>query len=72
MMAYPTMEQVEQASQIQLARWYRFLESPGTEAIDKSNFDEVLREQVKIQARLLERFESFGGWNPTLSKQVGW
>lgn len=59
-MSYPTVEEVEEASKIQLARWYRFLESPPSDA------------DVEVLNLILERFDKLGGWNPQLSKQVGW
>ena len=59
-MSYPTTEQVEDASHEQLARWYRFLESPPGDA------------EAEVMNLILERFNKLGGWNPALSKQVGW
>ncbi len=66
------MKEVEAMSHFQLARMYRFQGSAGRDAVGKSNFEEILQEQLKIQERMLERFEKMGGWNPALSKQVGW
>jgi len=56
---WPTSTQVEQASKILLARWIRELPSP-----DNSGETEILESIIK-------RFNSLGGWNPTLSKQIG-
>ncbi len=70
-MGYPTMEAVEAMSHYQLARMYRFQGSAGLDAVGKPDFEEILQAQLKIQARMLERFEKMGGWNPQLSKQVG-
>jgi len=71
-MSYPTMEQVEAMSHYDLAVMWRFQGSPGQDAIGKPNFEEKLQEQLKIQKRAMERFEELGGWNPALSKTVGW
>ncbi len=71
-MSYPTMEEVEAMSHFQLAHMYRFQGSAGRDAIGKPNFEEILQQQLKIQERMLERFEKMGGWNPQLSKQIGW
>lgn len=56
---FPTMEQVEQASHEQLAKWYRFLPSGDTD------------EQQRIQDRIGQRFKELGGMNPALSKKIG-
>ena len=63
---YPTAEQVEAASKTQLAYWYRFLPSP--DGID----DEGLENQIKIVNRITERFNEMGGFDPELSKRIGW
>ena len=70
-MNYPTMEQVESADHIQLARWCRFLSSPGAIAIGCANFSEILEEQKTALDRIIIRFNEFGGWNSELSKHVG-
>jgi hypothetical protein len=57
---YPSLEQVQDASHEQLARWYRHLQSPQDEA------------QVKVMERIVERFQQLGGFTPELSKRVGW
>lgn len=71
-MSYPTMEQVEAMSHYDLARMWRFQGSPGQDAVGQPDFQVKLGEQLKIQKRAMERFEEMGGWNPSLSKQVGW
>jgi len=70
--AYPTLGQVEAADRIQLARWWRFLPSPGESAIGCKNFPDVFAGEAAIQKRIMERFEAMGGWTPEVSKQVGW
>ena len=72
-MRYPSLEQVDNATQLELGRWLRFLPSPGMRAIEAGMIGEELDEHLffesKIQARISERFE---GWNSTLSKAIGW
>lgn len=58
-MDFPTLAEVNQADKMQLARWYRFLEC--TE-----------EEHIPIINRVVDRFKEAGGWNPALSKAVGW
>ena len=70
---YPTMEEVEAASHKQLARWYRFLPSPGADAIGSSigKFEKALEEEAPIMNRIHERFTELGRMNPQLSKEIG-
>jgi hypothetical protein len=56
---FPTLEQVEKASQEQLAKWYRFLPTGNT------------AEQKKIMDRIAKRFKASGGMTPELSKKIG-
>lgn len=74
-MKYPTLLEVERASHEQLAHWSRFLPSPGENYIgadDAVMFKNKLEEEVLIMKRIWEKFQELGGWNPILSKQVGW
>lgn len=71
-MRYPTLAEVESADREQLARWYRFLDSPGTGAIGTKNFDSSLDEQRLILDRIIERFKQMGMFTPELSKTIGW
>ena len=71
-MNYPTMEEVEKADRLTICRWFRFLPSPGTRAIGKPNFNEVLEEEVKIMNRIDGRLKEFGGFTPEISKALGW
>ena len=64
-MTYPTKEEVENASKEQLARWYRFLPSPGENNIENIDSEE------EILNSILHRFSKLGGWNSYLSKKVG-
>jgi len=55
---FPTMNQVEKADKVQLAKWYRFL--LGT-----------TEEQRKTLRRVARRLKELGGMTPELSKKVG-
>lgn len=73
-MEYPTLEVVKTASKYELAKWYRFLPSPGSKHILKSYevFDSKLKEEQLVMNTIVERFTEMGGFDPQLSKQVGW
>lgn len=60
MMPYPALADVPKADKLQLGRWMRFLPSPETPA------------QQVILSEILFRFQDYGGWNPIISKAVGW
>ena len=66
---YPTEEEVEAADQNKLGYWFRFLRSPGMSATETDDFNEILEAELKILALIRERFK---GWNPPISKSVGW
>lgn len=59
-MPYPTLEQVTNAGQLQLAKWMRFLGSPQTD------------KQMHVLDAIQAKFKANGGWTPELSKLVGW
>lgn len=69
---YPTLEQVEAADQMQLCRWWRFLESPGLNAVGTDEFQAVLDSETAIMDRIAERFHEAGGFTPEISKAIGW
>lgn len=73
MMEYPTIEDVEQADRLQLAKWYRHLPSPGFQMREISliAINRQPDSEKKIMARIVERFEEFGGFTPEISKAVG-
>ena len=71
-MPYPTMEEVEAASSLQLATWSRRLESPGLRAAGGPDFEVVFAQEKAVADRIQERFKALGGWTPMLSKAVGW
>jgi len=56
---FPTLQEVEKADKVQLARSYRFLPS-GETAVSQ-----------KIMKRIAERFEKLGGMTAELSKKIG-
>lgn len=58
-MNFPSAEQVESATRVQLAWWLRFLEAESDEEIAR-----VLR--------MWKRFADLGGWSPEVSKQIRW
>ena len=69
---YPTMEQVESAAQMQLCEWYRFLKSPGSDAIGSSIFQQVMDREKPIMDRIVKRVKEEGGFTPAISKALGW
>lgn len=74
-MTYPTDAEIESADHVTLARWYRFLRSPGMSVIDHPNATE--RERIRVDQmnkldRIIARFNGAGGWTPAISKTVGW
>jgi hypothetical protein len=56
---FPTLEQVEEASHEQLARWCKFLAADTPE-------------EDKILDRIVERFEQLGGMTEELDKRIGY
>lgn len=74
-MPYPSLEEVERADKVTLAKWFRFLPAPGTSVHRKRStreFEEVWRNEMYILNRILERFEQEGGMTPDLSRIIGW
>ena len=71
-MLYPTLKEVEKTSRVQLARWYRFLPSPGNAAIGKKTFEKILGEEKAVMDRICERFKELGGMTSEISKILGW
>lgn len=56
---FPTMEQVEKADRVQIARWHCFLPPPK------------LPVQQEITDRIADRFLNMGGLTPGLRKKIG-
>lgn len=71
-MDYPTLEQVEAADRLQLARWYRFLPAPGIGAVERDDFDVVLHREGRVMSRIILRLQDAGGMTPEVSKAIGW
>ena len=71
-MGYPTLGEVEKANRIQLARWYRFMDSPGMSAIKGDDFEIVMMKEKEILDRIIVRFTEMGGFSPDISKHIGW
>ncbi len=71
-MKYPSLSEVESANTMQLAEWYRFLDSPGARAIGSSEFQEVLAHEKPIMDLIYDRFMQSGGMTPEISKAIGW
>lgn len=71
-MRYPTKEEVEAAGQTQLAKWYRFLPSPGFGTAGKAAHDAVYEKEKKLMALVCKRFNALGGMTIAISKAIGW
>lgn len=71
-MKYPTLQEVEEAGHRQLARWYRFLESPGAAVISCSDFGAVMRAEGEILDCIIARLEEKGGMTTKVSQAIGW
>lgn len=75
-MSYPTLAQVNEATREQICSWWRFLPSPGSNAIAANlPYEEVHRvmdAEAKIMDRIAERFHELGGFTPEISKHLGW
>ncbi len=72
MMDYPTLPEVDEATHLQLARWYRFLKSPGASAIGGSQFAEIMTIESDVMRRIVYRLNLKGGMTPEISKEIGW
>lgn len=70
-MEYPSILEVEEANREQLAKWVRFLPSPGLSAVGSESFWTVKASQDETLHLILKRFHDLGGWTPELSKRVG-
>jgi hypothetical protein len=75
-MIYPTMKEVEKADREQLARWHRFLPSPGAFESEHTGctgyFKDILSKESRILNRIETRFSALGGFTPEISKKIGW
>ena len=71
-MRYPTLERVESADRIQIARWWRYLPSPGVNYIDSPDFYEMCHYEAEVMDLINLKFEKYGGMSSELSKIIGW
>jgi hypothetical protein len=81
-MNYPTLEEVEAATLLQLCTWQRFLPSPGAAAmantssrhspLEAARVKRSMDEEVKVMQRIVERVIEMGGFSPEISKEIGW
>jgi len=72
-MKYPTLATVETASHEALARWHRFLPSPGSDAVGLGNqaWFAYMTQESRVLRRIEERLAECGGMTPELSKWIG-
>ena len=67
-MNYPSLEEVEKASQYELGRWKLFLPSPGMRAIDAGMEGEKLDEHQRFESMVMSHIcERFLGWTTQLN-----
>jgi len=73
-MKYPTLEEVKKADKVQLGKWLRFLPSAGTDLkYSDLNFEKEREQQSVVMQTIFDTFhKDMGGWEPWLSKQIGW
>ncbi len=71
-MIYPSEEEIKNASHYQLAKWWRFLPSPGFAHTDSLNWEELMLFEIKLMDLITVRFKKLGGMTPEISKQLGW
>lgn len=71
-LTYPTRAEVESADHADLARWYRFLPSPGHSAIGTHDFERVMQEEKALLDLIMERLNKCGGITPAISKEISW
>jgi hypothetical protein len=64
-MKYPTINEVENADRVQLARWWRFLPLAGHCLIKED-------QEIATMNYIMYRFNEMGGFTPEISKQIGW
>lgn len=79
-MTYPSLDEVETASREQLARWHRFLPSPGLSHhgafergdIEAEDVHVAIQLQSTVLARIEDRLKLLGGITAEISKRIGW
>lgn len=70
-MKYPTVEEIEKADRITIARWYRSLPSPGVNFIKSKDFVKHCNRESVLMDKINERFMEMGGMTPEISKIIG-
>ncbi len=67
------MAEVEEADHLQICKWYRFLPSPGTIAIGRSQevFQTMVKKERLIMDAISNKFLKGGGMSPEISKKIG-
>ena len=68
---YPTSDEVEAADRLTLAKWFRFLPTPGSAWVEVADY-EKMEEESLLMDRIIERFKTMGGMSAEISKQIGW
>ena len=71
-MRYPSRDAVEKADRVQIARWWRFLPSPGVNYLGQEDFLEMAHYEAETMDMINAKFENFGGMSHELSKAIGW
>lgn len=71
-LTYPTQAEIENAEHVDLARWYRFLPSPGHSALGTQDFEKAMEKEKALLDLIMERLNSLGGLTPEISKEIGW
>ncbi len=69
---YPTETEINNADRIQIARWYRYLPSPGVAYIGDESFIDHCHNEARLMDRINSRFEQLGGMTSELSKTIAW
>ena len=72
-MRYPKdKKEIDNSSHYQLAKWYRFLPSPGQKSVGKPKFKEDMEKEADLLEYIIHKFNKKGRFTPELSKQIGW
>lgn len=69
-MQYPTLDEIETADRITIARWYRYLPSPGVNHLGEENFIDHCNHESALMNRINDRFEEYGGMTHEISKLI--
>ena len=73
-MDYPTIEEVNNASRIQICTWYRHLQTPGDNLTysDTEEYKNKVSDQRHVMDLICVKFKEVDGFTPEISKSVGW